>query len=158
MNGATPTDAERALTVELGRRLRMLRRVSKRTEEEIASRARLPAQLIRSIECGQAEISMLAVRRIAGALGIASWVQIIEIAERRATGAQPAPARSSADGGLHIHVEINDEQAVAATLGALLAAVSADDFLRESGLERAHYKCDWPRRLPSEAGERKEDA
>lgn len=131
MNSAPPTDAERALAVELGKRLRMLRRVTKRTEEEIASHAGIPAVVVRSIESGQAEISVLAVRRIAGALGIASWVQIIEIAERRATGAKRSPVRSSAEGGLHIHVEINDEQAVAATLGALLTAVSADDFMQE---------------------------
>jgi len=105
------TAHEQALLRAVGERLRMLRRLAGRTEDDVAGAAGMSAELLRQVEAGRREPSLLTVRRIAPALGVTNWPQTLGTAESKATG-QPAasrPARPSGEMGLHVHLHVTED-------------------------------------------------
>jgi transcriptional regulator with XRE-family HTH domain len=113
---------ERALLKAVGARLRLLRRLAGRTEERAAASAGVSVELLRLVESGQADLSLLTVRRIARALGVDFWLQTIDIAERKAAGKARPPAlgQTKDEPGLHVHLHVTDDPCFAAVLLAEL--------------------------------------
>ena len=63
------------------------------------------------------------LRRICRALGISDWTAVLRVAEYQVTGTTAAVAPTVP---LHVHIEIRDENAVAAALTALMTAALTD--------------------------------